>query len=139
MAEALKVIGESDAGWCAATPPNETADEDGRPMFRTVGFTAADPRAPARRVYDDPEVVALREHLRAHNGLRGLEIVGPDEVERAKRIFLRDGFVVVRDLLDPDILATMRDASARVLAQLLEIPGVAGRKYMTESGRLPHR
>ena len=139
MAEALKVIGESDAGWCAATPPNETADEDGRPMFRTVGFTAADPRAPARRVYDDPEVVALREHLRAHNGLRGLEIVGPDEVERAKRIFLRDGFVVVRDLLDPDILATMRDASARVLAQLLEIPGVDGRKYMTESGRLPHR
>jgi len=139
MAEPLRVIGESDAGWCAATPPNETADEDGRPLIRTVGFTAADPKAPARRVYDDPEVVALRDHLRAHNGLHGLEIVGPDEVERAKRIFLRDGFVVVRDLLDPDALATMREASARVLGQILEIPGVDGRKYMTESGRLPHR
>jgi phytanoyl-CoA dioxygenase PhyH len=139
MTEPLKVTGESHVGWCAATPPNETADEDGRPLIRTVGFTAADPRAPARRVYDDPEVVALREHLRADNGLPGLEIVSPDEIERAKRVFLRDGFVVVRDLLDPDSLETMRAASARVLGQILAIPGVDGRKYMTESGRLPHR
>src|SRR5580692_9996544 len=139
MHESLKVIGETHVGWCAATPPNETTDEDGRPLVRTVGFTAADPRAPGRRVYDDPEVVALREHLRANNGLPGLEIVGPDEIERAKRIFLRDGFVVVRDLLDPDTLETMREASARVLAQILAIPGFGGRKYMTESGRLPHR
>src|ERR1700722_7441468 len=139
MPEPLKVIGESHVGWCAATAPNETTDEDGRPLIRTVGISAADPRAPARRVYDDPEGVALREHLRRDNGLRGLEIVGPDEIERAKRIFQRDGFVVVRDLLDPDMLATMREASARVLAKILEIPGVDGRKYVTETGRLPHR
>src|SRR5579872_173171 len=139
MHESLKVIGETDVGWCAATPPNETTDEDGRPLIRTAGFTAADPRAPRRRVYDDPEVVALREHLRRDNGLRGLEFVAPDEIDRAKRIFLRDGFVVVRDLLDPGTLETMREASARVLAQILEIPGFGGRKYMTESGRLPHR
>jgi hypothetical protein len=135
----LKVVGESHVGWCAATAPNETTDEDGRPLIRTVGISAADPRAPGRRVYDDPEVVALREHLRRDNGLRGLEIVAPDEIERAKRIFQRDGFVVVRDLLDPDMLATMREASARVLAKILEIPGVDGRKYVTETGRLPHR
>src|SRR5580704_9503196 len=139
MSATLRVTGETDVGWCAATPPNETTDEDGRPLVRTAGFTAADPRAPGRRVYDDPEVVALREHLRRDNGLRGLEIVAPDEIERAKRIFYRDGFVVVRDLLDPDMLATMREASARVLAQILAIPGFGGRKYMTESGRLPHR
>ncbi len=42
----MKVIGETDVGWCAATPPNETTDEDGRPLVRTAGFTAADPRAP---------------------------------------------------------------------------------------------
>jgi hypothetical protein len=139
MTETLRVVGETSVGWCAATPPNETADEDGRPLIRTAGFTAADPKAPARRVYDDPEVVALREHLRRDNGLRGLEIVAPDEIERAKRIFQRDGFVVVRDLLDADTLEMMREASARVLGQILEIPGVDGRKYMTESGRLPHR
>src|SRR5258708_4694978 len=139
MPEPLKVVGESHVGWCAATAPNETTDEDGRPLIRTVGISAADPRAPARRVYDDPEAVALRERLRRNNGLRGLEIVSPDEIERAKRIFQRDGFVVVRDLLNPDMLATMREASARVLAEILEIPGVDGRKYVTETGRLPHR
>ena len=135
----LKVFGETDVGWCAATPPNETADEDGRPLVRTVGFSAADPRAPARRVYDDPEVVALRERLRRDNGLRGLEIVAPDEIERARRIFFRDGFVVVRDLLDAAALAALRAASARVLQAILAIPGEGGRKYVTESGRLPHR
>ena len=139
MGVPLKVTGETDIGWCAATPPNETSDEDGRPLVRTAGFTAADPRAPARRVYDDPEVKALREHLRRENGLRGLEIVGPEEIERAKRIFFRDGFVVVRDLLDADMLATMREASARVLQHILDVEGFGGRKYLTETGRLPHR
>ncbi|HZZ89703.1 MAG TPA: phytanoyl-CoA dioxygenase family protein [Caulobacteraceae bacterium] len=139
MPEPLKVTGETDVGWCATTPPNETSDEDGRPLVRTAGFTAADPRAPSRRVYDDPEVVALREHLRANNGLRGLEIVSPHEIERARRIFFRDGFVVVRDLLDAGQLAAFREASARVLRAILDIPGFGGRKYVTESGRLPHR
>ena len=135
----LRVFGEADVGWCEATPPNETTDEDGRPLVRTTGFSAGDPRVPARRVYDDPEVVALRERLRRDNGLRGLEIVEPHEVERARRLFFRDGFVVVRDLLDAEALDAFREASARVLQQILDIPGEGGRKYVTESGRLPHR
>src|SRR6185437_14975196 len=139
QAKPLRVFGETDVGWCEATPPNETSDEDGRPLVRTSGFTAADPRVPSRRIYDDPEVVALREHLRVNNGLRGLEIVSPHEIERAKRIFFRDGFVVVRDLLDAEALAAFREASARVLQQILDVPGYGGRKYVTESGRLPHR
>ena len=136
---ALKVFGETDVGWCAATPPNETTDDDGRPVVRAEGFSAADPRAPRRRVYDDPEVAALRERLRHANGIKGLEIVAPDEVERAARLFFRDGFVVVRDLLDAGQLDAFRDASARVLQQILDIPGVDGRKYLTETSRLPHR
>jgi hypothetical protein len=139
MGASLRVFGETDVGWCAATPPNETSDEDGRPLVRTTGFTAADPRAPARRVYDDPEVVALRERLRRENGLTGLEIVSPHEIERASRIFFRDGFVVVRDLLESEALNAFREASARVLQMILDIPGFGGRKYVTESGRLPHR
>jgi hypothetical protein len=135
----LRVYGQTEVGWCVATPPNETTDEDGHPLIRSEGFTAADPRAPRRRAYDDPDVCALRERLRLHNGLPGLEIVGPDEIERARRIFFRDGFVVVRDLLDPDALATLREASARVLRQILDIPGFGGRKYVTETARLPHR
>jgi hypothetical protein len=135
----IEVVGETDVGWCAATPPNESTDDDGRPVVRAEGFTAADPRAPKRRVYDDPEVCALREHLRRCNGMPGLEIVEPHEIDRARRIFFRDGFVVVRDLLDPGALKAFREASARVLKQILTIPGFGGRKYVTETARLPHR
>jgi hypothetical protein len=137
--DALKVYGQTDVGWCPLTPPNESADEHGRPVLRDKGPGAADPRAPARRVYDDPEVCALREHLRRHNGIQGLEILGPDEVDRAARVFFRDGFVVVRDLLDAAALGRLRDASASALRRILEIPGADGRKYVTESLRLPHR
>ena len=135
----LKVYGETDAGWCALTLPNETVDDGGRPFVHQKGFSAADPRAPKRRVYDDPEVCALREHLRAHNGIRGLEILEPCEIESAAQIFFRDGFVVVRDVLNADEIQRFREASARVLRQILQIPGVGGRKYLTESYRLPHR
>ncbi|HEY5072370.1 MAG TPA: hypothetical protein VII63_10095 [Caulobacteraceae bacterium] len=137
--DGLKVVGETAVGWCAATPPNESADEEGRPVLRDRGVGAADPRAPARRAWDDPQVCALREHLRRHNGVAGLEIVAPHEVERAARIFFRDGYVVVRDLLDAPALERTRQGCARVLRKLLEIPGEGGRKYVTESLRLPHR
>jgi hypothetical protein len=137
--DALKVYGETNVGWCRLTPPNETVDEHGNPSLSNNGFTAADPRTPARRVFDDPEVCKLREYLKQRNGIRGLEILEPHEVERAARIFFRDGFVVVRDLLDADLLQRFREGCARALKQILEVPGMGGRKYMTESFRLPHR
>ncbi len=135
----LEVYGDTAVGWDAHTPVNETVDENGNPFPTERSFGVPDPRAPARRVYDDPSVVALREHLRSHNGLRGLEICAPDEVQRAARIFHRDGFVVVRDLLDEEHLRLFRQGSAEALRQILEVPGAGERKYMTESGRLPHR
>jgi hypothetical protein len=135
----IQVFGETAVGWCALTLPNETVDDTGRPFVQEKGFSAADPRAPKRRAYDDPEVCALREYLRAHNGIRGLEILEPREIERAAQVFYRDGFVVVRDVLSAGELARFREASAKVLKQILEIPGVEGRKYLTESYRLPHR
>jgi hypothetical protein len=137
--ENLQVHGQTAVGWCPLTAPNETVDDDGLPLVREAGTGGTDPRAPARRVYDDPEVVRLREHLRAHNGVQGVEILEPHELDRAASMFFRDGYVVVRDLLDPDALARLREGSARVLKQILEIPGAGGRKYITESGRLPHR
>ena len=135
----LRVHGETGVGWCAATPPNEFVDENGRPAVIPGPFGEPDPRAPPRRDPGAPEVRALRETLREKNGIEGLEILDPGEVERAARIFFRDGFVVVRDLLDPGRLQRFREASARRLKQILEIPGEGGRKYVTESGRLPHR
>ncbi|HBP16134.1 MAG TPA: hypothetical protein DD457_13055, partial [Gammaproteobacteria bacterium] len=54
------------------------------------------------------DVVELREYLRANNGIRGLEILTPDQVDEATRVFYRDGFVVVRDVLSDDQLAFIR-------------------------------
>ena len=128
--DALTVCGATPVGWCASTPANEVVDEEGR--FRSCSDERRgrimDPRSPGRRVYDDPEVVALREHLRERNGIDGLEICDPGEVERAARIFRRDGFVVVRDLLDENELARLRAGCTRVLRQILEYPGEDGRK-----------
>ncbi len=135
----MAVHGDTAVGWDERTPVNETVDDDGNPFPSRRGFGVPDPRAPQRRVYDDPDVQALRTHLKRHNGIRGLEICAPDEVERAARVFHRDGFVVVRDLLDEAHLRRFRDGSARALKQILEVRGIGERKYMTESGRLPHR
>mgnify|MGYP003308625095 CR=1 FL=1 len=138
--DALSVHEDTPVGWCARTEANEIVDEDGRRLRAHERWAGhADPRSPIRRVYDDPEVVALREHLREHNGLHGLEICDPSEGDRAIRIFRRDGYVVVRNLHATASLVGWREGCTRVLRKILEIPGVDGRKYLNESGRLPHR
>ena len=81
------------------------------------GFGVADPTSPKRRVYDDPEVEALREKLREHNGIRGLEICEPHETKKIARIFHRDGFVVVKDLLNAEQLARWRAGMRRSTAR----------------------
>ena len=137
--ENLAVYGETDVGWDGNTPVNETVDEHGNPFPTKPGFGVPDPRAPGRRTYDDDDVEHLRARLREQNGIRGLEICEPGEVERAARVFHRDGFVVVRDLLDDEHLRRFREGSAQALRDILCVPGAGERKYMTESGRLPHR
>ncbi len=64
---------------------------------------------------------ALRSHLLANNGLAGLEILEPDEIERATRIFHRDGFVVVRDVLDAAQIDTLRAAVESVAAEIVAL------------------
>ena len=137
--DTLEVYGDTAVGWDAHTPVNETVDAEGNPSPSQAGFGVPDPRAPRERIHDHPDVERLRKRLKLHNGIHGLEILSPDEVGRAARIFRRDGFVVVRDLLDEAHLAQFRRGSARALRQLLEIPGKDQRRYVTESGRLPHR
>jgi len=138
--EGLIVHGETPVGWDENTPPNETLDQYGNLSASNRGVVpVADPRSPSRRVYDDPGVEALREHLRQHNGIRGLEICEPTEIKRAARIFHRDGFVVVADLLNAEQLARWREGCARALRDILSISGQGNRKYIGETGRLPHR
>ena len=136
---ALQVYGETKVGWDEKAHPNETVDDHGVLVNGETEFAKPDPRSPPRRAYDDPAVGRLRDYLRNNNGIRNLEICSPNEIERAARIFHRDGFVVVQDLLDSDRLARFRQGCARVLKELLSIPGIGGQKYLPETNRLPHR
>ena len=68
---------------------------------------------------NDPEIRALQEYLSQHNGIRGLEIVEPHEIERAVRIFNRDGFVVVDRALDPDQVAFLRQGVDAVVDDII--------------------
>jgi hypothetical protein len=116
-----------------ATPANEI---ETTPEHRNL--IGGDPHCRTwTRAYDDPQVAAYREHLRLNNGIRGLEVVGPDEIERATRIFHRDGFVAVRDVLDPVQLQRMKAATDRVVAQILDVDPIAS--VGGGAGGLPHR
>ncbi len=150
----------SGLGWNSAVPPNgfvnrpepESARSNDNPLGLAtpladveiettpehLNLVSGDPRcADWTRSYDDPGVVALREHLRARNGIRGLEVVEPHEVERAAAIFHRDGFVAVRDALPADQLDRLRAAAVDVIETLVQAdPDLA---VGGGAGGLPHR
>ncbi len=87
---------------------------------RTVTDGALGWAGPAR---DDPEVVALRGHLEANNGIVGLEVLEPHEIERAVRLFERDGFVVVRDALTADQTALLASGVTEVVREIVSLDG----------------
>ena len=70
---------------------------------------------------DESGVSALRQHLAAHNGIVGLEVLEPGEIERAVRLFNRDGFVVVRDALDAAQTERLRAGVAEVVADIVAL------------------
>jgi hypothetical protein len=116
-----------------ATPDNEL---ETTPEHRNLA--AGDPAcATWTRRYDDPSVVAYRERLARQNGIRGLAIVAPHEVERAAQLFHRDGFVVVRDALTPAQTARLRAATDRQLDRILAVDPQAS--VGGGAGGLPHR
>jgi hypothetical protein len=103
-------------GWFEDLPANE-----GKTARHQVGVTPCDlPREGWTRNYDNPHVCDLREYLKQNNGIKGLEICEPHEVEKAVRIFHRDGFVAVKDCLSPEILARMRATTDRAIMQAIE-------------------
>lgn len=130
-----------DAGWNASVPPNgfinrpkDIVNNDNPQGLSSVqadieiettpehmNLVSGDPTCTTwTRAYDDPGVVGLREHLNANNGIKGLELVSPDDPKRAAELFHRDGFVAVKDVLGPDQLARMRSAAHQAVAELME-------------------
>jgi len=130
-----------DAGWNASVPPNglinrpaSIANNDNPRGLSTTDATieiettpehmnlvSGDPAcATWTRKYDDPDVTGMRDYLRKHNGIKDLELVSPDNPQRAAELFHRDGFVAVRDALSPELLARIRKASDTAVLQLME-------------------
>ncbi len=87
----------------------------GHLMDKAIGQAEAN-----RAGSDDPEIAALRAHLEAHNGIKGLEILQPGDTGHAVDLFRRDGFVVIANALNDEqteILATgCREVTAEILA-----------------------
>ena len=103
-------------GWFEDLPANE-----GMTARHQIGVTPCDlPREGWTRNYDNPHVRDLQEFLKQNNGIKGLELCEPHEVEKAVRIFHRDGFVAVKDCLSPEILARMRATTDRAIMQAIE-------------------
>ena len=66
-----------------------------------------------------PDVVQQRKYLGANNGLRDVEILDPSEIERAVKIFRRDGFVLVGDALSPDQTEFLRNGVVEVVDEIV--------------------
>ncbi|MFM8453102.1 MAG: hypothetical protein ACKOAQ_09650, partial [Acidimicrobiaceae bacterium] len=130
-------------GWVESVPPNgfhnrvsgtsKSSNDNPQGLDTPVGeieiettpehrnLVACDPRcATWQRKYDDPNVERLRQRMRERNGIPGLEVCRPDEVERAATLFHRDGFVAVRDVIPADQLARLRTAAHEIVDQLIE-------------------
>lgn len=68
---------------------------------------------------NDADVDALRGYLAANNGIAGLETVRPEQIDDAVRLFRRDGFVVVTDVLTAKQLETLRSGCDREIRNIL--------------------
>ena len=80
----------------------------GKP-FAELGWAQGDPAG----------MKETRDYLAANNGIRGLERLQPTDIDDAVRIFYRDGFVVVENVLDEEQLRRLNEASERVIRDIL--------------------
>ena len=82
---------------------------------------AADPTPASQDWANNPEIMALRAHLDANNGLKGLEILEPGDVGHAVSLFRRDGFVVIANALNDEQTAFLANGCFEVISEILEL------------------
>ena len=70
---------------------------------------------------NDPEVIQLIRHLNANNGIKGLDIIEPNAVDRAVELFHRDGFVVISDILNSEQIDMLNTGCADVIKDILSL------------------
>lgn len=73
---------------------------------------------------DTPAVRALRAHLEANNGIRGLEILEADDAGHAVELLRRDGFVVIADVLNDEQVEILARGCHEVVADILALDKV---------------
>ena len=64
---------------------------------------------------------ALRAHLEAHNGIKGLDILAPGDTAHAVDLFRRDGFVVIADVLDSAQVEILKRGCDEVVGEILAL------------------
>ena len=69
----------------------------------------------------DPEVLALRAHLEAHNGIKGLDILEAKDVSHAVDLFRRDGFVVIANALTSEQTDFLAKGCNEVMSEILAL------------------
>jgi hypothetical protein len=69
----------------------------------------------------DPGVQALRAHLEAHNGIRGLDVLSPSDIRHAVDLFRRDGFVVIADVLNDEQTEILKRGCDEVIGEILSL------------------
>ena len=69
----------------------------------------------------NPEVAALRAYLEVNTGIRGLEVLAPNDACHALELFRRDGFVVIADVLDSAQVEILAQGCAQVAAEILAL------------------
>ncbi len=62
-----------------------------------------------------------RDYLNKNNGIKGLKILPPEEVEEAKKIFDRDGFVVIKNALKKRELEKLKKGCDEVIREILAL------------------
>lgn len=82
---------------------------------------SAQPQGWATKPKDDPSVQALRAHLLENNGIKGLNIVGPKDIQEAVALFRRDGFVVVADVLDSEQTEFLASGCEQVVSEIVAL------------------
>jgi hypothetical protein len=100
-----------------SSPPPPPPSSPPPPPLGDVGWRG-------RFKHNSPEVVSLREQLQAEAGIKGLELISPEEpgfAQRAATIFHRDGFVIVKDALDAARLETIRGGCDHVIRQMVTL------------------
>lgn len=63
----------------------------------------------------------LRDHLNANNGIKGLEILKSNEVEHAVKLFHRDGFVVIADILNDEQIEILASGCEEVVSEIVAL------------------